>query len=146
MNCREVMTNDPTCCLPNETAARIAKVMKTANVGSVPICEDRHGKALLGIVTDRDLAIKVVAEGHDPASIRARDVMTRDPVTCHGEDDLQKAMEAMEVNQVRRIPVVDESGHLIGIIAQADIAIRYGEPERIAQVVEEVSRPGNGVV
>jgi len=139
--CREVMTKDPICCLPSDTAARVAKLMKTEDIGSVPICEDRQSKKLVGIVTDRDLALQIVAESRDANSTKVRDIMTRQPVTCREDDDLQKALDAMEKNQVRRIPVVDNDGRLVGIIAQADVATRSDEPEKTAEVVEEISKP-----
>lgn len=139
MTCQDIMTPEPTCCLPNETVARIGRVMRAQDIGSVPICDDRHHKQLLGIVTDRDLALKVVAEGRDPNTTRAEDIMTRHPVTCHSYDDILAAIEAMETHQVRRIPVTDGNG-LLGIISQADIALRYGRPDRTAEVVEQVSK------
>jgi len=138
--CREVMTGDPVCCVPTDTVARIAKLMKTENIGSVPICEDRHGKKLLGIVTDRDLALQVVAENRDASSTKAQDVMTRVPLTCRADDNLQTALDAMEKHQVRRIPVVDDDRRLIGMISQADVAVRSDQPEKTAEVVEEISR------
>jgi CBS domain-containing protein len=138
--CREVMTGDPVCCVPTDTVARIAKLMKTENIGSVPICEDRHGKELLGIVTDRDLALQVVAENRDASSTMVQDVMTREPLTCRADDDLQTALDAMEKHQVRRIPVVDDDRRLIGMISQADVAVRSNQPEKTAEVVEEISR------
>jgi len=138
--CREVMTGDPVCCVPTDTVARIAKLMKMENIGSVPICEDRHGKKLLGIVTDRDLALQVVAENRDASSTKAQDVMTRVPLTCRADDNLQTALDAMEKHQVRRIPVVDDDRRLIGMISQADVAVRSDQPEKIAEVVEEISR------
>src|SRR5690242_19186123 len=119
MICRDVMTTDPACCLPNESATRAAKLMKTGDVGSLPICDDRHTKKLLGIITDRDLAIKVVAEGRDPRTTRLEEIMSRNLVTCRADDDLQNAVKAMESHQVRRIPVVDQDNTLVGIIAQA---------------------------
>ena len=138
MKCREVMTRDPVCCAPDDSASRIAKIMKTQDVGSVPICES---KRLLGIITDRDLALQIVAEGRDAASVKARDIMTKQPVSCRPDDDLETALSAMQRQQVRRIPVVDNNGQLVGIIAQADIATRTKQPEKTAEVVEEVSRP-----
>jgi len=134
------MTGDPVCCVPGDTAARVAKLMKTENIGSVPICEDRHGKKLVGIITDRDLAVQVVAEGRD-SHTKVQDLMTRQPCTCRAGDDLQKALNEMERHQVRRIPVVDDEGSLIGIISQADVATRCHEPGTTAELVEEISRP-----
>ena len=83
--------------------SRIAKLMKTENVGSLPICESRDTRKLVGIVTDRDLALEVIAASKNPNSLKARDVMTRDPITCRPEDDLQVALNAMEAHKIRRI-------------------------------------------
>src|SRR5262245_968816 len=114
MNCADVMTKDPACCAPSDTASRVAKIMKTEDVGSIPVCESRQNRKLVGIVTDRDLAIHVVAEGRDPNSTLVQDVMTKDPVTCSPQDDIQKVLDAMQSHKVRRIPVVDRGlgGHL----------------------------------
>ena len=138
--CREVMTGDPVCCVPTDTSARVAKLMKTENIGSVPICEDRHGRKLLGIVTDRDLALQVVAENRDASSTKVQDVMTREPLTCRAEDELQAALDAMEKHQVRRILVIDDDHRLIGVISQADVAVRSDQREKTAEVVEEISK------
>src|SRR5438067_1145889 len=138
--CKDVMTANPTCCTPDETVTRIAKLMKTENVGSIPICEDRNSKKLVGIVTDRDLAIQVVAAGKDPNTVKASDVMTGNPIGCHPDDELQTALEAMERRQIRRMPVTDAAGHLVGIIAQADVARRLDRPEQIAEFVARVSK------
>src|SRR5439155_6549870 len=100
--CKEVMTANPTCCTPDETVTRIAKLMKIENVGSLPICEDRETKKLVGIVTDRDLALEVIAPAKDPNSVKARDVMTRDPITCRPEENVQVALDRMEAHQIRR--------------------------------------------
>jgi CBS domain-containing protein len=141
MTCREVMTPDPVCCIPTDTAVGIAKLMKAENIGSVPICDDRRSKRLLGIVTDRDLVLKVIGQSRDPRTTRAEEVMTQAPVACRGEDDLQRALDLMQKNQVRRIPVVAENQELIGIIAQADVALRVGQPRKTGEVVQEISRP-----
>jgi CBS domain-containing protein len=87
------------------------------------------------------LAIHIVAEGSDPNTIRIESVMSREPVTCRPDEDLETALQRMESNQVRRLPVVDQSGSLVGIISQADIATRSQSREKTAQVVEEISRP-----
>jgi CBS domain-containing protein len=94
----------------------------------------------LGIVTDRDLTLQVVAENRDASNTKVQDVMTSEPFTCRGDDDLQIALDAMEKHQVRRIPVIDEDRRLIGMISQADIAVRSDEREKTAEVVEEISR------
>lgn len=141
MTCRDAMTKDPRCCVPTDSVARVAKLMKTEDVGSIPVCESRSSRRLVGIITDRDLALQVVAESRDASSTLVQDVMTRQPFTCHAEDDLQEAMDGMQRHQVRRIPIVDRNGELVGIIAQADLATRGEEPENVAETVEEISRP-----
>ena len=93
--CNEVMTKDPVCCLPNDTAAKAAQLMKRGNIGSIPVIENEQTRKLVGIVTDRDLALKVVAEGLDAKSTKVEALMTRKVVTCYPEDDLQKALDAM---------------------------------------------------
>jgi CBS domain-containing protein len=138
--CSEVMTSKPVCCLLNDPVATAAKYMKVGNVGSIPVVESEQGKTLIGIVTDRDLAMHIVAEGRDPRSTKVAAVMTADVVTCMAEDDLQKALDAMATHQLRRIPVVDAENRVVGIISQADVATRVDEPEKTAEVVKEISQ------
>ena len=140
MKCKLIMTKDPVCCLPGDTVDQAAKLMEDEVVGSIPVVADQKTKRLVGIVTDRDLALKVVAQRRSIPSVTVEEVMSRNPVTCHADDDLQKAIDAMERNQVRRIPVVDDNNRIIGIIAQADVAIRAHQPETTAEVVEEISK------
>ena len=141
MTCGQVMTADPKCCVPTDSTVRAAKMMKIEDVGSLPVCGSRDSKRLVGIITDRDLALQVVAEGRDPNSTLLQDVMTREPFTCRTDEDLQTALERMESNQIRRIPVVDGDGKLVGIISQADIATRTDIPEKTAELVAEISQP-----
>ena len=141
MKCQEVMTTNPACCTPGDNVARIATLMKDEDVGSIPVCEDSRSKKLVGIVTDRDLALKVVAEGRPAEGTRAEQVMTRRPVTCATNDDLDEAIQAMEQHQIRRILVVDNEGRLKGIIAQADIAMRNDDPRQTADAVRHISEP-----
>jgi CBS domain-containing protein len=138
--CNEVMTKDPVCCLPNDMVAKAAKLMKSENIGSIPVIENEQTKKLIGIVTDRDLTLKIVAEGRDAKSTNVEAVMTRKVVTCRAEDDLQKALDAMSEHQLRRIPVVDNTNKIVGIIAQADVATRVNQPEKTAEMVKEISQ------
>jgi CBS domain-containing protein len=144
--CAEVMTRNPVSCLPSDTAYQAAVLMKGQNVGPIPVVESHETNRIVGIVTDRDLALGVIAEGQDPKNTRIEAVMTRHPVTCTPGDNLKKAFAAMEEHQVRRIPVVDDENRLVGIISQADVATRIGAPRKTAEVVEKVSRPGTGAV
>jgi CBS domain-containing protein len=139
--CNDIMTKDPVCCEPRQSVADVARLMKDHDIGSVPVVDNARSRNLLGIVTDRDLAMKVVAEGRDARNTKIEEVMTRNPVTCRTQDTLESATETMERRQVRRIPVVDDSGRLTGVIAQADVARRSGEPETVAEVVAEISKP-----
>jgi CBS domain-containing protein len=118
----------------------VAQLMKHENIGSVPVIESEPSRKLVGIVTDRDLALKVVAEGCDAKSTRVEEVMTRQVVTCRGGDDLQKALDAMSEHQLRRIPVVGNDNKILGIISQADVATRVNQPEKTATMVKGISR------
>jgi CBS domain-containing protein len=138
--CNEVMTKNPVCCLPKDMVAKVAQLMKSKDIGPVPIIENEQTKKLVGIVTDRDLALKIAAEGRDAKSTKAEEVMTRKVVTCRGEDDMQKALDAMSEHQLRRIPVVDNDNRIVGIIAQADVATRVDQPAKTAEVVKDISQ------
>jgi len=138
--CNEVMTKNPVCCLPDDSAAKAAELMKSENIGSIPVIENEHTQKLVGIVTDRDLALKIVAEGRDAKSTKVEAVMTHKVVTCHADDDLQKALDAMAEHQLRRIPVVNNDNKIVGIIAQADVATRVDQPEKTAEMVKEISQ------
>ena len=138
--CHEVMTKDPVCCLPNDSVAKAAELMKNENIGSIPVIENEQTQKLVGIVTDRDLALKIVARALDARSTKVETVMTHKLVTCHADDDLQKALDAMAEHQLRRIPVVDNNNKIVGIIAQADVATRVDEPEKTGEMVKEISQ------
>lgn len=138
--CSEVMTKDPACCLPGDTCQKAAKLMGSKDIGSVPIVEDVKTRELTGIVTDRDLTLKLVAQGRDPKATICRDVMTKRVKTCRPDDDLQKALDLMTEQQIRRICVVDENNKLVGIVSQADIATRVQEPIKVAGVVRAISQ------
>ena len=138
--CYEVMTKNPVCCLPSDTVSTVAELMKSKDIGPVPIIENERTRKLVGIVTDRDLAVKIVAEGRDPKSTKAEEVMTRNVVTCRAEDDLQKVLDAMSGHKLRRIPVIDNNNRIVGIIAQADVATRVDQPEMTAAVVRGISQ------
>ena len=138
--CEEVMTKKTVCCLPNDTVAKAAQLMKHENVGAIPVIENQQNQKLVGIVTDRDLALKIVAEGRAAKSTPVQAVMTRELVTCHPEDDLQIALDAMSEHQLRRIPIVNKDNKILGIIAQADVATRVNKPKRTAEMVKQISQ------
>lgn len=138
--CNDVMTKDPVCCLPSDSVAKAAELMKSENIGSIPVVENKQNQKLIGIVTDRDLALKIVAGALDARSTTVETVMTHQVVTCHADDNLQQALDAMAEHQLRRIPVVDNDNRIVGIIAQADVATRVDQPEKTAEVVKEISQ------
>lgn len=137
--CSDVMTRDVVTCTPEDSIVDVARLMKTADIGPVLIVDHETSRTLVGIVTDRDIVIKVVAEGQEPQSTRVGDVMSRKLVTCRAEDDIDIAMKAMAQFQLRRIPVVEDNMRLVGIISQADVATRVDAPEKTAEVVREIS-------
>ena len=137
--CRDVMTKDVVYCSPSDTVVEVARLMKKEDIGPVLIVDNNQSRTLVGIVTDRDIALKVVAEGRDPNSTQVESVMSKKLVTCRADDDVETAMDAMAQYQLRRIPVVADNMKLVGIISQADVATRAGEPERTAEVVKEIS-------
>jgi CBS domain-containing protein len=132
---RNVMTQNPTSCDPSTTAVEAAKVMASENVGSVPVVKDGQ---LVGLVTDRDLVVRVLAEGRDPNSTTLGEIASGDLETVSPDDDLDTVLRKMASSQVRRLPVV-EGDQLVGIVAQADVA-RQGDDSETGQVVEEISR------
>ena len=136
-DCGDIMTRDPVCCSPNDTVKKAAELMKAEDVGPLPVVE--AGK-LVGIVTDRDLVLNVLARGLDAANTKVSEAMTRDPISCKEQEALEDALEKMSTYQIRRLPVVDDQGRILGIIAQADIATRIQDPEVAGEVVQEVSK------
>jgi CBS domain-containing protein len=136
----EVMTTSPVFCLSNDMSVKAAKLMKSENVGSIPVVDNEQTQELIGILTDRDLVMKIVAEGLDAASTQIEVVMTHKVVTCLADDDLQKVMDTMSKHQLRRIPVINENKKILGMISQADVAIHYDHPEETAEMVKEISK------
>jgi CBS domain-containing protein len=139
--CQEIMTEQPVCCAPEDNVQRAAHLMKNQNVGALPVCDREGSNRLVGMLTDRDITLKVVAAGRDPARTQIGEVMSQEIFSCAPGDDIENAIMIMERQQVRRVPVVDQDGRIVGIIAQADIATRLRAPETTAEVLSEVSKP-----
>lgn len=139
--CGDVMTREPACCEPADPIVRAAQVMKTEDVGAVPVVESTASRKLVGIVTDRDIVVKVVAQGRTLDGASVGDAMTQNPVTVQEDDDVNRALSAMADRKVRRIPVIDRNGILCGIIAQADIATRLHRDKTTGDLVEAISEP-----
>jgi CBS domain-containing protein len=136
------MTADPASCTPDTTAREAATLMRDHDCGSIPVVESRQSKKLVGTVTDRDLSIRGLAAGKG-AETPVRDLMTADPVTCGPDDEVEIVREVMVARLVRRVPVVDENGQLVGIVAQADIAREEGaaSDQEVGRIVEAISDP-----
>jgi CBS domain-containing protein len=131
------MTENPACCSADTRLQEVAKFMVENDCGEIPIVE--NGK-LVGVVTDRDICCRTVAQGKNPLNMTASDVMSSPAVSVTQDTSLEECCELMEDYQIRRVPVVDEAGCCCGIVAQADIA-NCADPEEIAEVVERVSQP-----
>jgi CBS domain-containing protein len=132
---RDLMTQNPTSCDVNTTVLEAAKRMAQEDVGAIPVVD---GDRLVGVLTDRDIVVRVVAEGRDPMTIRVGEVATKDLVTVSPDEDLDTALRTMASAQVRRVPVV-EGDRLVGVVAQADVA-RKGEDSKTGEVVEQISQ------
>jgi CBS domain-containing protein len=133
---REVMTSKVCSIDADKPVAYAAKMMRDEDVGLAPIVE---GERLVGTLTDRDIAIRVVAEGRDPQSTSVREVASTDLVTVDPEQELDEALRLMAQHQIRRLPVVEEDGRLVGVIAQADVA-RQADDRQTGEVVERISQ------
>ena len=121
---KQVMTRDPSCCVPSDMAQKAATVMRDQDTGVIPVIENEQSQRIVGLVTDRDLCMNVVAEGRDPRTAHVEGCMTTAVVACAPNDSMAKATELMKQNQIRRIPVVDEQRKLIGIVSLADVVGR----------------------
>jgi CBS domain-containing protein len=130
------MTESPRTVPPDASAVDAAKVMQNEDAGVVPIVED-DGR-LVGVVTDRDIALRVVAEGREPDSTKVAEIASQNLATVDPQQDIDEALRLMAEHQVRRLPVVEEDGRLVGILAQADVA-RHLDASRTGEVVEQIS-------
>jgi CBS domain-containing protein len=133
---RNVMTPGVRSVSPSQSLAEAAEVMKGEDVGSVPVVAEGR---LAGILTDRDIVVRAVADRRDPQTVRVDEVASRDVVSVEPEQDLDEALALMARHQVRRLPVV-EQGQLVGMLAQADVALEAKE-KKVGETVEEISKP-----
>ena len=144
MKVRELMTPDPEVVTPEQPISRAAQIMREYDVGIVPVVSDPDSKNLIGVITDRDIAVRHVADSHmEDCTVGAH--MTREDIeTVNETDDSEKVLEAMKRREVRRIPVTNDRGALVGVVAQADIATTREIPKgEVAEVVESISEPAH---
>src|SRR5688572_14615458 len=141
MKISEIMTADPEFCTPDDSVIDAARIMARQDVGIVPICESVETRKAIGCITDRDIVVRVVAEGKDPNVINSlREVMTHELCTCSPNDDVDDVVPLMEQRQVRRVLVTDEHGSLVGIVATADLAQNVSR-ETVGEAIQEISEP-----
>ena len=134
---KEVMTPSPTTVEPGASVVDAARTMRERDTGIVPVVE--NGK-LIGTVTDRDIVVRLIAEGRDPGSATVREIASTDLVTVDPQQELDEGLRLMAQHKVRRLPVVEEDGRLVGIVSQADVA-RQEDDARTGEGVEQISEP-----
>ncbi len=139
MQVKDIMTEKPVYGTPDTSLQVIAQMMVENDCGCIPIVESEATKNPIGMITDRDIVVRTVAENRDPFDLRAEDIMTKEIVTVSPETSVEECCNLMESKQIRRIAVVDEAGALCGMVAQADIAINASN-DKTAEVVQEVSK------
>lgn len=139
MKIKEMMTRDPACGVPDSRLEEIARLMVQKDCGAIPIVQDRESKKPIGIVTDRDITCRTLANSKNPMELTANDVMTTVLFTLPPEATLEECCDVMEKNQVRRMIIVDDRGACVGIVAQADVA-RVAPENETAELVKDVSK------
>ena len=132
MKAQDIMSKNPATVTPTTRVRQAALLMKKEDVGVVPVVEE-GGRKLVGMLTDRDIAIRLVADGKNPDECEVRDVMSANPKTARADDDVSRVMDLMGREQVRRVPIVDDRGSLVGIVAQADVVLE-GSDDRKAEL------------
>lgn len=142
MQVKDIMTKNPACCTSDTSLQEVARLMVEYNCGQTPVVESKQSMKLVGVITDRDITCRTVAEGKNPLEMTAGDCMTSPCVTVTPETSVEECCKVMEENKVRRVPVLDRGGSCCGIVAQADIA-QHASRQETAKVVIGVSQPAN---
>jgi CBS domain-containing protein len=140
MQVKDMMTPEPACCRPDTSLPEVARMMVDKDCGEIPVVENKSSKVPIGVVTDRDIVCRTVANGLNPLDLTAADCMTKPIVTVTPEMSLEEACRIMEEKLIRRIPVVDDRGACVGILAVADVALNTGK-NVAGHIVREVSEP-----
>ena len=142
MKAQDIMARDPRCVTPWTSIQEAARLMKSEDVGALPVVESDDSRTLVGIITDRDITIRAVASGRDIASVTVSDVMSKGATTAKASDNVDDVMKVMGREQVRRIPIVDERNELVGIVSQADVVRKASSDSKSEHTVEKISEPG----
>jgi CBS domain-containing protein len=140
MKVTDVMTTDPTCCTPETSLEAVARLMVDCDCGAIPVVGDLSAKFPVGIITDRDIVARAVAAGKNPLELAARDCMTMPAITVTVDTSVDDCLDLVELNQIRRVIVVDRGGHCVGIVAQADLAAHLSK-RKAGELLREVSQP-----
>src|SRR5258706_5297634 len=141
MRIAEIMTPNPEFCTPDDSIIDAARIMARRDVGIVPIVESVETRRAIGCITDRDIVVRVIAEGKDPNLIGSlREVMTHELISCSPEDDVEDVRQLMQQRQVRRVIAIDEHGSLTGVLALADLALEVDSKEKVGETVESISQ------
>lgn len=138
MKIRDVMTPDVECVTPAASLREAAEIMRRLDVGIVPVCV---GPRIEGVITDRDIAIRGVAEGRDPMTTPVRGLMTREVVCCYADNSIEEAAQMMREKQIRRLMILDSDDRLVGIVSLGDLAIDTGDKKMVGDVLQHVSEP-----
>ena len=152
MRAADIMTEEPETVSPETTLAEVAQKMRDLDVGIIPVVENEQNRRLRGVVTDRDITIRATAEGKDARNTRVSEVMTKEVGTVNKNDRVRDVLEVMRRERVKRVPVTDREGRLVGIIAEADLLVEYEGMEQDRTVehtlerVYEPSRPNRGAM
>ena len=140
MKVNEIITHDPQVIRPETALIEAAQKMKSMDIGMLPVCD---GDRLVGVITDRDITVRGVAQGCDPKTARVQEVMTPEVIYCFDDEDVKEAAKKMEEKQVRRLPVLNREKRLVGIVSLGDLAVRTGKEKLAGEVLERVSGPGH---
>jgi CBS domain-containing protein len=142
MDVHEVMTRDPACCVPSDSAQRAGLLMRRFDVGVLPVVDDEYHRRLLGILTDRDLCMAVIATDRRPSDVTVEECMLRSPICCAPGDDVRRVAELMRTHHVRRLPVVNAHGFLVGMVSLSDLARYHAVSDaELASAVETLALP-----
>ena len=142
MKAQDIMAKDPRCVTPRTSIQEAARLMKSEDVGALPVVESESSRKLVGIVTDRDITIRAVAEGKNLGNATVGDVMSKGAATAKSTDSVDDVMKVMGREQVRRIPIVDDRDQLVGIVSQADVVRKASNDTKSEHTVEKISEPG----
>ncbi len=138
MRIKDIMTPSPECIAPEESVQEAARKMRNLDVGPLPVCENDR---LAGMITDRDIVVRAVAEGRNPQTTKVREVMTPEVLYCYDDQDFEEAAGKMRVHQVRRLLVLNRDARLVGIVSLGELATETHDPRKSGEVLQDVSEP-----